>query len=69
MKKYYINNSIQANGDYEVHAQGCVFFPTQDSTYLGEFWACQSAVVEAKRRFPLRKINGCYYCSRECHTS
>lgn len=69
MKKYYINNNMQSNGDYEVHAEGCSYFPTQDYTYLGDYYYCSSAVTEAKRRFPFRKINGCYYCSRECHTS
>lgn len=69
MTKYYINNNMQANGDYEVHAEGCTFFPIENYTYLGDFWGCHSAVAEAKRVFPNRKINGCYYCSRECHTS
>jgi len=68
--KYYINNKQQANGDYEVHKLGCTFFPTEDNAYLGEFYSCSEAVREAKRKFPYRhRINGCYYCSRECHTS
>lgn len=70
MKKYYINNNIQANGDYEVHAEGCNYFPIQDYSYLGEFLHCSSAVNAARVKYPTRKrINGCYYCSRECHTS
>lgn len=70
MKKYYINNNRQDNGDYEVHAERCAFFPVQDYTYLGEFFNCGDAVSEAKMRFPLRyRINGCYFCSINCHTS
>lgn len=69
MTKYYINNNMQANGDYEVHAQGCRYFPWLNNEYLGEFYSCAAAVTEAKRKFPYRKINGCYYCSEECHTS
>ena len=70
MKKYYINNNIQSNGDYEVHALGCTFFPKEDYTYLGEYYYCSSAVEEAIRKFPNRsRINGCYYCSRDCHNS
>lgn len=42
MKRYYINNKIQENGDYEVHSDGCVFFPKEDYTYLGEYYYCSA---------------------------
>jgi len=69
MKDYYLNNNQQANGDYEVHALGCTYFPKHDYIYLGQFSSCQAAVAQAKRQYPYRKINGCYYCSNPCHTS
>lgn len=70
MASYYINNNIQDNGDYEVHKEGCSHFPTENYTYLGDYYNCASAVSEAKRRSPNRsRINGCYYCSNPCHTS
>ena len=70
MASYYINNNQQANGDYEVHRQGCRYFPTHDYTYVGEFYSCNGAVQEAKNRYPNRyRINGCYTCCKECHTT
>ncbi|MFD2969931.1 hypothetical protein [Sphingobacterium bambusae] len=69
MKDYYLNNNQQNNGDYEVHALGCTYFPKQNYVYLGQFLSCQAAVLQAKQEYPYRKINGCYYCSNPCHTS
>lgn len=69
MVKYYLNKNRQLNGDHEVHKLGCTYFPISNYEYLGEFSSCTNAVVEAKRRYPNLKINGCYYCSRYCHTS
>lgn len=71
-KTYYLNKNQQSNGDYEVHESSCNYLPLQENrVYLGEFYTCNDAVVEAKRRFPTYKnnINGCYYCSKSCHTS
>lgn len=68
MKKYYVNNNKQSNGDYEVHSENCTYLPNIVSKkYLGEFSTCKSAVTEAKKTYT--KSNGCYYCSNECHTS
>lgn len=70
MKKYYLNNNQQSNGDYEVHSEDCKYLPYEHNrTYLGMFYNCKDAVAEAKRLYPYRKINGCYYCSNPCHTS
>lgn len=70
MNRYYLNNNRQANGDQEVHASGCTWLPNENNRiYLGTFSHCSMAVLEAKRKYPLSKINGCYYCSRDCHTS
>jgi hypothetical protein len=66
MALYYVNNEAQANGDHEVHVTGCNYMPS-DKKYLGNFDNCRDAVKEAKKTYP--KSNGCYWCSRECHTT
>ncbi len=68
MRRYYVNRNAQYNGDHEVHVLGCVYFPSiGNSEYLGQHVSCHTAVREAKRKG--YNANGCYYCSRECHTS
>lgn len=70
MKHYYLNNNQQANGDYEVHVEGCIYMPSIfNREALGVFDNCKDAVARAKFLFPYRKINGCFYCCRPCHTS
>ncbi len=66
MNHYYVNNKAQANGDHEVHKDGCIFMPS-DKTYLGYFSTCQEAVKVAKVKF--YQVNGCKTCSYACHTS
>jgi hypothetical protein len=66
MANYYVNNVAQNNGDHEVHKEGCTYMPS-NRTFLGNFYACADAVRAAKQMY--RQSNGCYYCSRECHTS
>ena len=67
MSLYYVNKNSQSNGDHEVHKKGCSFFPHKNNAeYLGNFSTCHYAVSKAKRRD--YKANGCYYCSKECHT-
>lgn len=68
MMKYYVNKNAQANGDHEVHTANCSFLPkSENRLYLGEFNNCKDAIREAKKYFS--QVNGCYYCSKECHTS
>lgn len=69
MEKYYLNLNSQSNGDYEVHKGNCYWKPTSNYEYLGEFYSCASAVAEAKRRHPFKRINGCKHCSKACHTT
>ena len=64
--KYYVNQHAQANGDHEVHVEGCNYMPTNRS-YLGDFTNCADAVRTAKKLYP--QSNGCFYCSRPCHTT
>lgn len=67
MDKYYVNKNAQSNGDHEVHKEGCSYLPNSvNRIYLGEFSNCQSAVIAAKKHYA--QVNGCYYCSRPCHT-
>lgn len=68
MALYYVNKNAQPNGDHEVHDSGCDRLPdTENRLYLGSFTSCAGAVREAKKTYP--KSNGCFYCSRSCHTS
>ena len=68
MARYYVNKNAQANGDHEVHTTGCTFLPNvENRIYLGEFYSCRSAVTKAKEYYT--QVNGCYFCSRDCHTS
>jgi hypothetical protein len=68
MKKYYVNKKAQSNGDHEVHHEDCIFLPSlENRKYLGLFFSCDGAVKEAKKEYS--KADGCYYCSKSCHTS
>lgn len=67
MALYRVNNNSQKNGDHEVHKFGCRYWPRTNYINLGDHPNCHSAVREAKKYYS--KANGCYYCSRACHTS
>lgn len=68
MAKYYVNSNAQDNGDHEVHKLGCAWMPSEaNRIYLGEFTNCADAVKKAKQHYS--QVNGCYYCSRACHTT
>lgn len=66
MARYNVNNNAQANGDHEVHKEGCIYTPS-DKTDLGYHNSCHSAVRQAKTIYST--ANGCKTCSNECHTS
>jgi hypothetical protein len=66
MYDYYVNNNAQANGDHEVHKEGCIYMPS-NKKHLGKFATCSGAVSEAKKTYS--RANGCKTCSLECHTS
>ncbi|MFG0252404.1 MAG: hypothetical protein ACF8NJ_05965 [Phycisphaerales bacterium JB038] len=67
MPSYYVNKNAQANGDHEVHRTGCSYLPERENrVYRGEFQSCGPAVRKAREHY--QQVNGCYYCSRECHT-
>jgi hypothetical protein len=66
MADYYVNDNAQSNGDHEVHVAGCQWMP-KNRTSLGNYSSCRPAVAAAKRIYS--QSNGCYYCSRDCHTT
>ncbi|HEU4576399.1 MAG TPA: hypothetical protein VFS36_15460 [Chitinophagaceae bacterium] len=67
-KKYYVSKIREANGDHEVHESTCDWLPIPENRiFLGEFTSCREAVTAAKKYYT--QVNGCYYCSNECHTS
>lgn len=66
--RYFVNKNAQDNGDHEVHVTGCNWLPNESNReYLGLFNNCHDAVAEARRHYT--QVNGCYYCSNDCHTS
>jgi len=68
MVRYYVNKNAQDNGDHEVHKWACDRMPIEENRlYLGDFSNCFDAVRKAKQHYP--RSNGCFYCSRECHTT
>ncbi len=69
MSNYRLNLNQQSNGDYELHENGCIYYPTQNYDDLGYYSSCSSAVTAAKQKHPYKKINGCKTCSNPCHTS
>lgn len=72
MYQFIINKNSQSNGDHEVHnkTRGCSFMPSLENQIdLGYHATCHGAVAEAKRRWPQDRINGCYYCANDCHTT
>lgn len=67
MARYYVNRNAQQNGDHEVHKSRCRFLPDEGNrVYLGDHMSCHAAVAEARRYYD--QVNGCFFCSRECHT-
>ena len=69
MAKYYVNNTAQANGDHEVHEDGCYWLSQASSTlYLGHHANCALAVAKANIFYP-NTANGCIHCAKECHTT
>lgn len=68
MAYYYVNKNAQTNGDHEVHKSGCSWLPEPENRiYLGNFNNCHAAVRKARDHYS--QVNGCYYCSIQCHTS
>jgi hypothetical protein len=72
MDRFILNKNAQVNGDHEVHnvTKGCLYMPNSANQIdLGYHSSCHEAVAKAKKMWPQYRINGCYYCANECHTS
>lgn len=72
MPRFIINKNAQPNGDHEVHnaSTGCAHMPLPASQIdLGQHTTCHGAVAYAKRQWPGKRIDGCFYCCNPCHTS
>ncbi|CNI33458.1 Uncharacterised protein [Yersinia aldovae] len=68
MTLYYVNTNKQNNGDNEVHSSTCGCMPIEKNRkLLGDYNSCQEAVKVAIDMG--YNANGCYYCSKACHTS
>jgi len=68
MARYYVNVTEDNGGHHEVHRLGCVKFPSPENReFLGEFSSCFLAVKKAKS-LGYFTANGCWFCSRDCHT-
>lgn len=58
--------SILNSSEFET---SCYWMPSSNLDDLGYYSNCGDAVHEARRRHPFKNINGCYFCSKTCHTS
>jgi hypothetical protein len=69
MAKYCVNTNPQPTGEHEVHniTAGCRHLPNPSNRrQLGEHATCHGAVAAAKAHYT--KVDGCFYCSKACHT-
>jgi hypothetical protein len=72
MPNFIVNENAQSNGDHEVHLTTCTcsHMPaSKNQTALGFHSSCHGAISKAREKFPNWKIDGCFFCCRECHTS
>ncbi len=66
MANYYVNQNAQPTGEHEVHKESCQYLPDiSNRKYLGNFISCREAITEAKKYY--LNVDGCFYCSYECH--
>lgn len=65
---YYVNDTLSADNDHEVHEQSCYWLSIANrKTYLGFFVGCIPA-VKISQESHYRNSNGCKHCSPICHT-
>ena len=69
MNRYVLNLNQQPSGDYEVHKEGCSVFPVLNFEELGNHMNCSSAIKEAEKNHPSKRIDGCTHCIPLCHNS
>ena len=67
MLPYYVNRVAQPTGEHEVHNSNYKYLPEgKNRIYLGSFTNCNEVVKKAKEYY--LDVDGCYFCSRACHT-
>lgn len=70
METYYLDSKAQINGNHEIHKLDCHYFPSAaNRIQIGKFNSCDEALTMAKEKYSPSKINGCFYCVKECHTN
>jgi len=67
MAVYYVNRKAQSNRNHEIHKVGCIHMADEKNRILlGDFYTCFDAIRIAKRIY--KNSDGCFYCSKECHS-
>ena len=70
MPTYLVNTKERfSNGKHEVHqTYNCSHLPdSENQEDLGWHADCKAAIKEAKGRHPGWIMDGCYFCSEDCH--
>lgn len=67
LRQYYycVNNDPESGGEHEVHREDCRVLPSS-CLPLGLHYGCDSAVRAARKYYD--DVDGCWHCSRACHT-
>lgn len=66
MPNYYVNTDSQPAGEHEVHTTECGHGPAAAKRKpLGWYASCSLAIEAAKRLYT--QVDGCKFCSKECH--
>lgn len=66
---YYFNDVPDDKGNHEVHTKECAYLPNVlNRTYIGYENSCSDAIKRAKQEYPSKSFDGCFFCSRPCHT-
>lgn len=69
MEFYYFNDNVDEHNRHEVHTESCSKLPSAlNRTYIGLESSCYNAIETAKRKYPTKLFDGCYWCSNSCHT-
>lgn len=72
MPKFCVNKNAQRTEEkeHEIHdlaSQKKCLPDLKNQVFLGDFTSCKGAMIEAKRRFPDNKFDGCKFCCPDCH--
>lgn len=66
--RYYVNDRAESTGEHEVHKEGCFKLKqARNTTPLGRFYTCHEAVATSKHEH-YDNSDGCFFCSRACHS-